>query len=107
MPRPHRIFNNSNVPKPVDRGKGRVEKIDFGDKEEEIFRVWKGLPPNKLVEKWKESGVKGSYIAGTPLARMNRIRKLIGYNGSNLAGRCSKCEDLNTYLVKYRTQGLR
>ena len=51
-PRPHRVWQSSNIPKPVNRGKGKVVKIDFGDKEEEILRVFKGLPPNKLVEKW-------------------------------------------------------
>lgn len=106
MPRPHRIFNNSNTPTPIKLPKGKVEKIHFGEQEEEIFRIWKGLSPNKLVEKWKEAGIKGNYIAGTPLARMNRIRVLIGFNGSNLVGRCSKCDDLNTHLVKYKTQGI-
>ena len=106
MPARKETFKNSNVPKPVRLPKGKIEKIDYGEHQEEIFRVWRGLPPTKLLEKWKESGIKGIYNPGTKLARMNKVRALIGYNGSNLAGHCCKRGDLNTHLVKFRTQGI-
>lgn len=107
MPKVNReTFQNSNIPNPVVKGKGKVEKIDFGENTEEVKRIWAGLPPLSLVEKWKEAGIKGSYIPGTKLARMNRIKVLIGYT-SNAAGLCSKCGiNLNEYLVKYKTEGI-
>jgi len=110
MPVPKQTFKNSNVPKPMQKGKGKIEKIDFKEHEQEVKRIWEGKPPVKLIERWKEAGLRSNqeryYNAGTPLARMNKIRVLIGYNGSNLAGHCCTCGDLNTHLVKYKTQGI-
>lgn len=107
MPKVNReTFQNSNVPNPVVKGKGKVEKIDFKEHTEDIKRIWEGKPPTKLVEQWKEKGIKGSYVPGTPMARLNKIRVLMGFNGNNLVGRCAKCDDLNTHLVKYRTQDI-
>ena len=100
-------FKNSNIPPPFKLPKGKVERIDFKEHEQEIKRIWKGLPPASLVEKWKESGLRSNqekyYNAGTPLARMNKIRRLVGYDGSNLVGHCCKCDNLK---VKYNTQGI-
>jgi len=109
MPAPKETFKNSNIPKPMQKGKGRIEKIDFGVHEQEVMRIWEGKPPDKLVERWKEQGHRGNqeryYNAGTPLARMNKIKQLVG-TGNNLVGFCSKCRNLNTHLVKYETQGI-
>ena len=72
-------------------------------------RIWEGKPPDKLVERWKEAGLRSNqekyYNAGTPLARMNKIKLLVGYS-SNLIGHCCECGNLNTHLVKYKTQGI-
>ena len=105
MPARKETFKNSNVPKPMQKGKGRIEKIDFKEHEQEIKRIWEGRPSASLVQKWKEAGIKGSYNPGTKLARMNKIKVLIGHS-SSLAGLCCTCGNLNTHLVKFRTQGI-
>ena len=41
----------------IEEHHGKLLKIDFGEHTDEIKRIWKGKPPTKLVEKWKEEGV--------------------------------------------------
>jgi hypothetical protein len=65
---------------------------------------------SQVKEKWKQKGVSISqaqryYNAGSMLARMSKIKLLVGYS-SNLIGLCSECKNLNTHLVKYKTQGI-
>lgn len=92
------------------KSKGKIEKIDFGQHESEIMRIWNGDIPASLIQKWKDAGLTGKhperyYNPGTKLARLNKIRRLVGY-GPNLIGICSMCENLNTHLLKYKTQGV-
>jgi hypothetical protein len=102
-------FQNANVPNPINKGKGKVVKINWKEHEQEVKRIWEGKPPNKLVERWKEEGLRSNqekyYVAPSMQSRYNKIKILVGY-GSNLVGYCSKCRNLNTHLVKYRTQGI-
>ncbi|MFZ0656303.1 MAG: hypothetical protein WAM19_06630 [Nitrososphaeraceae archaeon] len=44
MTPPKRTFKNYNVPKPVRLPKGRLIKIDFGEHEQEVKRIWEGKP---------------------------------------------------------------
>ena len=110
MPPPKRRWKNANTPHSVIKDKGKLIKIDWKEREQEVKRIWEGKPPAKLIEKWKEAGL-GSinqdklYFAGNPLARMSKIRRLIGYDGSNLVGYCSMCRNLDTYLFKQKIQG--
>lgn len=109
MQRPHN-FQNVNVPNPVKKGKGKIEKIDFKEHEEEIKRIWEGKPSAALIKRWTESGRKGNhpekyYQSPSMSSRFNSIKKLVGYN-SNLVGYCSTCKNLNRYLVKYKTEGI-
>ena len=109
MPARIRTFKNSNTPKPVKLPKGKIEKIDFKEHEQEVRRIWEGKPPDKLVERWKKQGLRSNqeryYNGGTKLARMKKIKLLVGYS-SNLVGHCCECDNLNTHLVKYETQGI-
>ncbi|MEZ0268734.1 MAG: hypothetical protein ACAH23_01060 [Nitrososphaeraceae archaeon] len=66
-------------------------------------------PPSQLIEKWKDKGVSESqawryYNPGSMLARMSRIKVLVGY-GSNLVGYCSECKNLNTHILKQKVDG--
>ena len=109
MPARKETFKNSNVPKPMQKGKGRIEKIDFKEHEQEVKRIWEGKPPDKLVKRWKEKGLRSNqeryYNGGTMWARINKIKILVGPS-SNLVGHCCECGTLNTHLVKYKTQGI-
>jgi hypothetical protein len=108
VPRQQKTFNNPNVPKPFKKSKGRIERIDFGEHTQEVLRIWDGKPPNKLVERWKETAAGGSqekyYNGGTKLARINKIKLLLGYS-SNLVGYCSLCKNLNTHLLLQKVEG--
>ena len=93
----------------IEERHGKLLKIDFGEHTDEIKRIWEGKPPTKLVEKWKEEGVSMSnaekyYNAPSMNSRYNAVKKLVGYN-NNLAGYCSKCRNLNTYLLKQKIAG--
>jgi hypothetical protein len=109
MPTPKETFRNANVPHSVIKGKGKIEKINFKEHQEEVKRIWEGKPPAKLEERWKKEGYRGNqekyYNPSSILSRLNKIKKLVGYSG-NLVGYCPKCRNLNTHLVKYRTQGI-
>jgi hypothetical protein len=62
-----------NKPKPI------VQKVDFGEYEQEVKRIWDGLPPTSLLERWQKTGYKPKfYNAGTIKARYCRIQKLVG-----------------------------
>src|SRR5206468_11375793 len=109
MQKQNTFRRNANVPNPVKKGKPKIIKINFKEHEQEVKRIWEGKPPAKLVERWKKEGYRGNqekyYNPSSMLSRMNKIKKLVGYS-SNLVGYCSKCRNLNTHLVKYRTQGI-
>jgi hypothetical protein len=109
MPVPKETFKNSNIPKPMRKGKGKIVKIDYKEHEQEVKRIWEGRPSASLVQKWKEKGLRGNqeryYNGGTKLARINKIKILVGHS-SNLVGHCCECGNLNTHLVKYETQGI-
>jgi hypothetical protein len=81
-----------------------IQKIDFGEQEQEVKRIWNGEPPTKLVESWGKQGVRRYYNAGTMKSRYCRIQKLLGYN-SNRAGHCSVCNNLNVYILKEKVDG--
>lgn len=88
--------------KKIKKSKGRIQKIDWKEHTEEIKRIWEGKPLDKLVEKWKEQGLRGNhperyYNGASMLARINKIKLLVGYS-SNLVGLCSECKRLNTYF---------
>jgi hypothetical protein len=72
--------------------KPTIEKIDFGEYEDEIKRIWNGEPPTKLKEDMENGkpGVRKFYTAGTIKSRCARINKLLGY-GNNKVGFCSTC----------------
>ncbi|MGI0032450.1 MAG: hypothetical protein ACRD97_04160 [Nitrososphaeraceae archaeon] len=87
--------------------KPTIEKIDFGEYEEEVKRIWNGEPPTSLIEQWDRRGINPKlryYNAGIMKARYGRIKQLIGYN-SNLVGYCSVCNGLNTHLIRYKVDG--
>ncbi len=109
MSPPKRTFRNYNVPTPLKLPKGTLIKIDWKEHEQEVKRIWSGKPPTKLVERWKEEGVSISnaekYYSPTSVnSRYNAVKKLVG-NNNNLAGYCSKCRSLNTYLLKQKVSG--
>ena len=109
MTPPKRTFKNYNAPPPLKLPKGTLIKIDWKEHEQEIKRIWEGKPPTKLVERWKEEGVSMSsaeryYNAPSMNSRYNAVKRLVGYN-NNLAGYCSKCRNLNTYLLKQKVSG--
>lgn len=109
MTPPKRTFKNYNVPAGIKLPKGTLIKIDWKEHEQEIKRIWEGKPPTKLVERWKQEGVSMSnaekyYSAPSMSSRYNAVKRLLGYN-SNLAGYCSKCRNLNTYLLKQKVSG--
>jgi hypothetical protein len=81
--------------------KPTIERIDFGEYEDEIKRIWNGEPPTKLVQDIKNGkrGVNRFYNAGTMKSRYGRIQKLVGY-GSNAVGLCCKCKNFNVYILK-------
>ena len=66
-----------------------ITKIDFGEHEQEVKRIWDGEPPTKFVENLGKQGFRRYYNAGTMKSRQARIHKLLGY-GSNLVGYCSE-----------------
>jgi hypothetical protein len=70
-----------NKPKPT------IERIDFGEYEQEVIRIWNGEPPTKLLEDIEngKQGVRKYFTAGTIKSRQARIQKLLRY-GSNLVG---------------------
>jgi hypothetical protein len=73
----------------------------------EVKRIWEGKPPDKLVQHWAEQGKKDQekyYNGGTKLARINKIKILLGYS-SNLVGYCSLCKNLNTHLLLQKVEG--
>ena len=109
MPAPKETFKNSNIPKPIKLPKGKIEKIDFKEHEQEVRRICEGKPPDKLVERWKEQGLRSNqekyYTSPSTQSRFNSIKKLVGYS-SNKVGFCCQCRSLNTFLVKYKTQGI-
>lgn len=85
-------------PKPI------IQKIDFGEYEQEVKRIWDGEPPTRLVESWGKQGVRRYYNAGTMKSRQARIRNLLGYGG-NAVGYCSECGVLNTHILKQQVDG--
>jgi hypothetical protein len=56
---PVRHFKNSNTPL-FKKPKGKLIKIDWKEHEQEIKRIWEGKPPAKLVERWKEEGIRSN-----------------------------------------------
>ena len=90
-----------NKPKPT------IEKIDFGEYEAEVKRIWNGEPPTKLLEdivKGKQGVIK-YYTAGTAKSKFGRINKLLGY-GNNKVGFCCICGiNLNTHIIKQQLDG--
>ena len=108
MTPPKRTFKNYNVPKPVKLPKGKLIKIDWKEHEQEVKQIWQGKPPTKLVERWDEQGIRNNaekyYNPPSVNSRYNAVKKLVGYN-NNLAGYCSKCRNLNTYLLKQKVFG--
>jgi hypothetical protein len=88
-----------------NKPEGKIERIDFGEHTEEVKRIWSGLPPTSLVERWEKQGIRHQYYnAGTTRSRYGRIQNLLGY-GNNLAGFCCICRNLNTHLLKYKISG--
>ena len=88
-----------NKPKPI------IQKIDFGEYEQEVKRLWDGEPPSSMVERWEKQGFRPKhYYAGTLKSRQARIQKLLGY-GSNAVGLCSKCKNFNVYILKEQIDG--
>jgi hypothetical protein len=87
-------------PKPIIQ----IEKIDFGEYEQEVKRIWDGEPPTSYIENLGKQGVRRYYNAGTMKSRYYRIQKLVGYS-SNLAGHCSKCNKLNSHIMKEQVDG--
>ena len=60
MPSHKRTFWNSNTPTPLKPPKGRLLKIDWKEHEQELKRIWAGKPPTKLVEQWKQEGLRNN-----------------------------------------------
>ena len=104
MPSTKRTFWNGNTPTPLKLPKGKLIKINWKEHEQEVKRLWEGKPPTKKVEQWKQEALRSNqeqyYHPGTIHSRMDKIRRLIGYNGNNLVGYCSKCKNLNTHILK-------
>ena len=89
--------------------KGRLIKIDFGEHEQEVKRIWEGKPPSQLMERWKEEGVSMSnaekyYNAPSMNSRYNDVKKLVGYN-NNKVGYCSRCRNLNSHILEQKING--
>ena len=105
---PKRTFKNYNVPTPLKLPKGKLEKIDWKEHEQEVKRIWQGLPPAKLVQKWKEEGFRSNqekyYSPPSMQSRYNAVKRLIGFN-SNKVGYCSICKNINMYLLKQKVSG--
>ena len=59
MPTPKETFRNANVPHAVIKGKGKIEKINFKEHQEEVKRIWEG----KALPKWLKDGRKKVYAA--------------------------------------------
>ena len=88
------------------KSKPKIERIDFGEYEDEVKRIWNGEPPTKLledIEKGKQ-GVRKYYTAGTTKSKFGRINKLMGY-GNNKVGHCSICDNLNSHIMKRKVDG--
>ncbi len=108
MPPPKQRWKNANVPKPVSLPKGTLIKINFGEHENEVKRIWAGKPPMQLVKKWQEQGIKNNaekyYSPPSMQFRYNAIRQLVG-NNNNKVGYCSKCRAINSYILKEKIKG--
>ena len=88
----------------MDRPKPTIQKIDFGEHEQEVKRIFNGELPTSHIESLGKQGVRRYYNAGTMKSRYCRIQKLVGYS-SNLAGHCSKCNNLNSHIMKEQVDG--
>ena len=74
-----RTFRNANTPAPLKLPKGKLIKIEFGEHEQEM-RIWEGKPPTKLIEKWRDEGIRINqepyYNPGSMNSRMSKIQRL-------------------------------
>ena len=77
--------------------KPTIEKIDFGEYEDEVKRIWNGEAPPSYGNKY--------WTAGTIKSRYGKINKLLGY-GNNKVGFCCICgTNLNTHIMKIKVDG--
>jgi hypothetical protein len=88
-----RYFHTPNIPKPVKKGKPKIEKIEFTEEQKEnIKRILEGKQRTDAKTTQRTFNSSRGYMIA-------RIRKITG-------GFCCKCDKFNTHLLKYKMDGI-
>lgn len=71
----------------VKLSKGKLIKVNWGKHAEEVKRIWEERP---------------TYSSKSLACKLTKIKRLFDYDGSNLVGKCSHCNNLNSHILKQR-----